>query len=239
MKRRGKQKWPLYLTGDEISRLVECLDRLPYYVKIPTLTKVFGLSRSGVVVRFLRRHNILNVPEPIAWHPVRGHITRYATNYYDPNEVIYVLRGILNERGDDLFNLPLHGPEVREAPPVQPIPCFLTPVFARWSLEERHRRVLAAGSFGQWLQPKEVAEWLEVTVVTLCRWRRADVGPPYLQARDLVPSSWRNPDGTGRIQSIRTPRPSFNHRYDPVLYDKNRVIAWLKNNCVQRLRPVV
>jgi hypothetical protein len=88
----------------------------------------------------------------------------------------------------------------------------------------------------QWLTPNAVAEWLEVTYQTLINWRRKfdETGdrtkyPPYHQGPDLVPSWARGDDGLQKpLSRRRRVDASFGRRFDPVLYDRNEIVQWLR-----------
>jgi hypothetical protein len=190
------------------------------------------------VKRFLIRNNVHQVKTRVAWSPDLGHHTVLCRpGFYDPDDVIYVLRRrLINDiwvpDEERHYDRTLPPPERPPPPPG----CHRRRAYESWSTVELERRILAARDFEQWIYPQEVAVWLIVHEMTLYRWRTAGLGPPFLQGPNLVPSSRRNPDNTIKPLSQRTLQPSFNHRFDRVLYDRNRVVAWLKKIYLQRIR---
>ena len=87
----------------------------------------------------------------------------------------------------------------------------------------------------QWLTPAQTAAWLRTTTKTLYLWRRTGKGPPFHQGPDLVPSSRRHPvHGVALPVSLRSKNTRSRGRFDPVLYDRNQVVAWLREKTVDR-----
>jgi hypothetical protein len=234
MKKPGRPPWPCNLTDVELGEVIRQLHDYPYYAKVTDLKNILRLSHRDIIKRFLKQHRIRPVKGLVAWFADRGHFSvKTPHHYYDPHDLIYVLRRRL------LNDLVLEERDPRTAPPVG-APAYQRPrEFDRWDVHEIDARMRSGLDFEQWLYPQEVAIWLIVHEMTLYCWRRAGIGPPFVQGPNLVPSSRRNPDNTIKPLSRRTLQPSFNHRFDRVLYDRNRVVAWLKKIYLQRVRSGV
>jgi len=253
MKRLGGPRWPDYLTPNELKAVMDRLVACEYFLTFAQLCAVLRLSRPAVL-HFMFTYQIDPVPMARAdgfrrthYHGEEKRVYRVGP-YFNPADVWCELQTLLRRRGDYGMELADRGPHFKEPPDAPPV---ITPRrsatwkpgekcgFNRWTEEEiRDRQAILARSL-QWLQPKELANLLSVTGTTLYRWRRANRGPKYHQRPDLVPSSARFPDGRIAPRSKRTPRPSFVHRYDPVLYDRNQVLQWLENIYLQRFGPMV
>ena len=242
-KKRGRRTWLRRLAEQEPGYLVMLIERLELQPALVSGAQLRLLLRMSAMTfhRFMRRSHrgvrIQPVEDPVR-RDGQGHV-RVGGNvrYYDPARVSLVFRDALNSAGIDPGKLPPHEERFREAPAKR----FHAPRQNNGWLQRADLAELLdhAATQGQWLTTGETAAWLGVTSATLYNWRRRldETGdrrtyPPYYQGPDLVPSSARDPN-TGlevpRRGSDRLRHGSFRRRYDPVLYDRNQVVLWLKS----------
>lgn len=233
-----KPWWPAYVSSNEIVVIMERLNYLQFYTTVPEACRVIGVGREPLM-RWLWVTGI----NPILPHTaagIRRHLkkgemivhTRTAL-YYDPRDLRNCLQRVLEGRGAYeqklIENFPPRPVPWRGPRPVTPNPSNRfrgegAPLeYKRWTEQDLLDRIAAAAPLLQWLQPREVVPWLGVTKGTLHRWRKRDIGPPFLQQEGLVPSFAQG------FHTLRKPQRTFNYYYNPVLYDRNQVVLWLRD----------
>jgi hypothetical protein len=219
------------LDNDVLCSYITDLVNYPTLISFSNLCQLFKVQGSTLTnfltatgvhrEKFVMKNSVNHGPIEIASPFIR---------YYDPLKVARALRRELHSRegvGDRLWSLPSTEGVVRFLPKKHNSGFCRgnVPIWVRWTMEQVEERVQMAEGLGLWLTTREVAEWLDVSTMTLYRWRRVGVGPPFLRRANLVPSSARDPR-TGTV------KPSGLHhlrgRHLPVLYDRNQVVGWLK-----------
>ena len=240
LKKSGRKTW-LFRAGrrepGHLVHLTELLETQTTLLTTAELGKLLGLG--GVTLRsFLRqahgRTGLAPVEDPVRKDVVLGHVrAKRSARYYDPSAVAEVLRGRLSEVGDERGGTTPQqtGTGAREAPAKQQE--LRASVWRNRDLDDmaEHGKAL-----GQWLTTRETADWLGVTTATLHNWRKQlvrtgdrAVYPPFHQGPDLVPSSARDPEIGIAVPRGRRRSCSFRRRHDPVLYDRNQLLLWIKD----------
>jgi hypothetical protein len=250
----GRKSW-LYATNEMILvDVIKTLNAQKTLLRVHHLMKLLYMNYS-TLQRLLKDGRIKPVEEPIRYHPKRGHeAVRTSQRYYDPEHIINaILLQISNrEVGCEYANIE-EGPGrdqidrdlVREVPRRSRPPKVYsrkTSQLERWTKGDLAFFIDYPTVIGlkQWLTPEETGTWLRVTNLTLLRWRHKlrETGdrakyPPYHQGPDLVPSWARGDDGLQKpLSRRRRVDASFGRRFDPVLYDRNEIVQWLKR-CLQ------
>jgi len=231
----GRDTW-LNFIGDKhtdiLVKVISDLEEYPFLLTVGKALQIMGVSQVGFHA-FIFRHQIFVVKDPMQDHPVRGYTPASRKMiYYDPRDLLDVLRGKLNDIGDDRAQtIPyIYGHGGRYAPPSEGKYCNNSQR-DRWTQEQLSSRIIELESMGQWITPKELSTILRVGLLAMRKWRdRYDVTqdgekyPVYIQEPGIVPSSAKYPDtGVVRPGAIRGRGPNFR-----VLYNRDMTIAWLK-----------
>jgi len=225
--------WLTNAGADHLAMIVEDLEAVPNAVTVPRIARIMRTTPS-VVRRILGAADV---------RPVSGRI------YYSPLAVSAVIRGVLNDRGDErATTIPSGGDHVLAAHKRS----HHRPTYIERITRDRAERIASTASHsGQWLSCREAAGLLGVTTQTLFNWRCArDRAVEAGESIDQWPTYFRSPPRTERSddetrrgwqsnQVEHVPSSARDEltgdqavrssgRHPPIVYDRNLLVVWIR-----------